>query len=175
MTKQEFLRAHGADQLGHTHDTLLDHLSGTAAMLAEWGAATELCDAGLFHSVYGTESYPHTVLGLELRSEVRELIGAYSERLVFLFGTQEKASLYENLFREGPSWLVNRMTGDREPIDDGEFRDLCELTVANWLEQRPRVPEHMKMLREQAFRAMRPFLSDPAWAALSGAYGFEVG
>lgn len=66
-----FLRHHGADAMGHSHQTLLAHLCGTYALLHAWGQPAHVCDAGLFHSVYGTEVYRQVALPTTLRPEVK--------------------------------------------------------------------------------------------------------
>src|SRR6266550_7337642 len=49
-----FLRAARTDGMARTERGLL----GTRQLLMDWGARAAFCDAGLFHSVYGTEHYP---------------------------------------------------------------------------------------------------------------------
>lgn len=167
-----FLEAHGAATLAHTDTGLLSHLLGVHALLAAWGARPPVRDAGLFHSVYGTESYGAAALPLSLRGEVRARIGADAERLAWLFGVLGKASLYANLGRPGPAWVEDRVTGARIDLDGADLSDLCDLTVANWLEQRPRArPEH-RFLRREELAAMRVHLLPAARAALDAAYGF---
>lgn len=52
------LRRLGFGELTHdSHVPFLSHLAGTRRLLAEWGERPELCDAGLFHSAYGTEYF----------------------------------------------------------------------------------------------------------------------
>ena len=64
---QEFLLDHGAGQLPHPGGTLYEHLVRVAALLAEWGAGEDLQVAGLCHAGYGTDGYPHPLLGLDER------------------------------------------------------------------------------------------------------------
>ena len=52
-----YLRSRGAAETSHSNRMLLKHLIGTWEQLAIWGARRTLCDAGLFHSVYGTEHF----------------------------------------------------------------------------------------------------------------------
>jgi|AntAceMinimDraft_12_1070368.scaffolds.fasta_scaffold373654_1 hypothetical protein len=33
------------------------HLAGVRRVLHAWGAGDDVCDAGLFHSIYGTEGF----------------------------------------------------------------------------------------------------------------------
>src|SRR5262249_51404868 len=93
--KIAFLVAHHAESLGHLQASLLEHLMGTAALLGAWGADQTLCDAGLFHSVYGTESYGAVLIPLALRPAVCRLIGEDAEHTAYLFGVMSKSTFYD--------------------------------------------------------------------------------
>src|SRR5580704_14622773 len=93
----QFLRGVNIEAREHSERGLLDHLLGTRQLLLEWGARPVLCDAGLFHSVYGTEGYKHATLPLSMRSRVQELIGNEAESLVWLFCFMRRKTLGDNL------------------------------------------------------------------------------
>ena len=78
-----FLLNSGSAKRPHSGDTLFHHLLGTYLLLKRQGADSELCTAGLFHSVYGTSLYREPPL-VE-REEVRKRIGERAERLAWLF------------------------------------------------------------------------------------------
>jgi len=170
--KVVFLEAHGAATAGHGSRALIDHLTGVSALLVEWGARRAVCDAGLFHSVYGTESYTNQTIPDDLRPAVIAVIGAEAERLAWLFGVLRKESFY-TLLGAGEGSIVHRQTGAEVPLSRQDVADLCDLTVANWLEQRPRAPAKYQRLREAEFRQMLPMLIPGSRAALVAAYGFE--
>lgn len=179
LAYESFLIQHGATELGHSTEDLLTHLRGTQALLVRWQAPKPLELAGLFHSVYGTESFRQTLLPLTLRPTVQALIGLEAERLAYLFGMMAKSSFYPLLDLLAPEvsgqepWaLVHRMTGERLVITPETFAALCNLTVANWLEQRPRVPPDKQNIRRNEFWKMRPLLLPLARVALDEAYGF---
>ena len=44
-----------------------------------------MCDAGLFHSIYGTEGFQGFTLPFDRRDDIRALIGDRAERLVWVF------------------------------------------------------------------------------------------
>ncbi len=68
----------GCGELEHdSHVPFLSHLVGTHRILTQWGAGAELCDAGLFHSVYGTEYFDATTGAT--RPQIRDVIGAGAE------------------------------------------------------------------------------------------------
>jgi SM-20-related protein len=73
------------DGLQHTGRSFYDHLTGTAHMLIKLGAPDHVVQAGLFHSIYGTEFYKHD--RVITREQIRTIIGAESEELVHLFCT----------------------------------------------------------------------------------------
>ena len=102
------LQAWGADETGHSGRALLDHLIGTADHLQSWGAPPEIVLAGLFHSVYGTQSFLIQSVPFERRAEVAALIGAPAEEL---------------------AWPLT--------IPEGQVTQLLEIEVANLLDQLP--------------------------------------
>ncbi len=54
----EFIKASIPEALVHTGASAFDaHLRGVQAVLRSWGSDEAVCDAGLFHSVYGTEGF----------------------------------------------------------------------------------------------------------------------
>ncbi|MGN9779205.1 DUF6817 domain-containing protein [Micromonospora sp. H33] len=169
--KLAFLESHGVAELAHSEANLLAHLRGVHDLLAEWGSRPALCDAGLFHSVYGTEIFPTGAIPHELRPAVRDLIGAEAETLAYLFGTVTRSALFDAAF-DGPPFLLEDRSGGCVAVTPGQYADLAALTVANWLEQRPRFPEASRFNRAREFDAMRPYLSDPVRHALEQAYGF---
>ena len=171
----EFLNRLAVEQRGHSGGSLLAHLTAVRDILVRWGGRTELAIAGLYHSVYGTESYQRVSLDPSLRDLLREQIGTEAERLVFCFGAMRKQSFYDNLTGDntGPHTIQCRLSDATYTLSEQEFADLCELTVANWLEQRPRAPLERRLVRPEEFRAMQPWLSAGAWEALAIAYGFD--
>jgi hypothetical protein len=172
--KLRFLQSIGGAQSGHTEGNLMQHLTNTYELLKSWGARQSVCDAGLFHSVYGTEVYGSVSLALSMRSRLQEIIGDEAETLVFYFGVMVKESFYENLFRPGSERkIVSRLTGESHPLTAEQFADLCNVVVANSLEQRPRVSVKYHNKRRKEFEAIRKFLLPMAVAQVNSAYGFS--
>lgn len=129
----------------------------------------------MFHSVYGTDEFHRTAISLNLRPQVVALIGEDAERLAYLFCSMDRLSLFANLIEPPTQFtLTRRDNGEEQVISDGEFRDLCELIVANWLEQRPRLPPERQFESKSAFLLMRPYLLPESRAALDEAYGFAA-
>jgi hypothetical protein len=86
----DFLLDIGADRVPHGGRTLLTHLEGTRRLLIAWNAPLAWCDAGLCHSVYGTDRFEHALLDSGGRSRLQRVIGVEAERLVWLFATLDR-------------------------------------------------------------------------------------
>lgn len=133
-----FLRAHGAERLGHAGGrTLLDHLVGTYEIVCRWKQPPVLQHAALVHSVYGTEIYAQRLLPLSRRDEVVQIAGDQAERLAYLFCVTPR----DLLFAGTHLWARNlRRVGDREaddqpPATRAELDRLLLLHMANMAEQ----------------------------------------
>lgn len=135
--KLRFLSEAGADRVEHSDERLLDHLTATGDLLASWGARPALCDAALFHSVYGTEFFSDEILGPERRSEVRALIGDEAELLAWFWHAVHRESLADNLGREDDLRIELR-DGGTEHLSRRQFEDLVNLMIADAVEQMPR-------------------------------------
>jgi hypothetical protein len=84
-TKIDFLESIGCGETEHSGRTLLEHLIGTYKILDEGFAPLHVCDAGLFHSVYGTSYFKPKTISLDNRDIVKDIIGEEAENLVFMF------------------------------------------------------------------------------------------
>jgi (p)ppGpp synthase/HD superfamily hydrolase len=157
-----FLREAHTESMPHSERGLLDHLLGTRALLVEWGARPAVCDASLFHSVYGTEHYELTVIPLSLRADVQHLIGEESEALAWLFCIMHRESFDQNLLRTGAYSIQHRLTAEKVPLTAAQFHDLVTMTFANTLEAFPRLPWGV---RRNCRAYLRPFRT----VAISGA------
>ncbi|KAJ9609709.1 hypothetical protein H2200_006037 [Cladophialophora chaetospira] len=104
----------------HSNRTFYQHLFNVYTYLKEHGAPEEVCDAGLFHSIYGTELYAYQNNRVT-RDVVRGFIGDYAEELVYIFCTAK------NRF----NLIVNNTLG----LSDRQARDLCLVEFANKKDQ----------------------------------------
>ncbi|GGL21574.1 DUF6817 domain-containing protein [Caulobacter rhizosphaerae] len=171
--KYKFLARFGADGVGHSGRALLDHLTATASMLQAWGEDEAVCDAGLFHSVYGTESFKRAILSVDRRAEVAAVIGQRAERLAYLFGAMTKRSFVLALSPRGPGELT-LLDGRQEPVARSDLKDLAHIFVANWLEQFPRMPARQRADSGPNLRPLMVWLNPPARKALDDIYGFDA-
>lgn len=155
----------------HSQITLLSHLRGTYTILDSWGCEKYVCFAGLCHSIYGTESLTKAPATLDNREYVRSLIGKEAERLAYLFGAHRKEHFWTNLNRSENFTVEDRFSNELIAISEQDLRDLITLTLANWLEQRPRMSPEFHFLRQSEFLNSKKFLPQPAYRDFAIEYG----
>ena len=61
-TIRTFLISLDANKTRHSGRTLFDHLKGVHDLLRDWDNEHHVCMAGLFHSIYGTNTFKHQSL-----------------------------------------------------------------------------------------------------------------
>jgi hypothetical protein len=158
----DFLVNLGIDQVAHTQKNYLAHLVNVYNLMRRCGLSEELCRAGMFHSIYGTEKFQGFKLPLEQRGELAELIGERAERLAYWNCLMDRSSLDALLDQsEGPFVLRNRESGDAMTLTRGEFDDLCCVHLFDWLEQVPR-SRYGWDYRRDAYRRMAVRLGETA-------------
>ncbi|MFA6238066.1 MAG: DUF6817 domain-containing protein [Bacteriovorax sp.] len=155
----------------HGDTTLLAHLTGTYDILKKWECEEYLCLAGLCHSIYGTESFSQTPATLENREYLQSVIGPEAEKLAYYFGAHKKGPFWHNLDRESDYVLDDRFTNEKVSLSRKEFSDLVTMTLANWLEQRPREDVKYHFIRQKEFIDSKPYLSAAAYQDFLLAYG----
>ena len=132
------LKALGVGEFGHLNGNLESHLSGTYKLLMEWNNPEYICDAGLYHAVYGTQplkrlGIPHKEYSPSDRPKIREIIGEESEQLVYLYGACDRDYFYPQI---GSPMAVyrDRFTGKTLELSPKILKDILEITMANELE-----------------------------------------
>lgn len=169
----DFFHQVGAESVSHTGKTYLAHAIGVYNDLKRWGADEELCRAGLFHSIYGTERFQMFALPLDRRDELRELIGPRAERLAYLNCAMDRPAFDQLTARGEPPYLFrDRLTGDTIELTEEEYRDLCLLQVCDWLEQAPRSKDWN--YRRAAYRRMAEQLGGRAAEAYTQVFAQET-
>ena len=157
----DFLVGMGVEQVPHTHKSYLAHLIAVFRTLESQGYPADVCRAGMFHSIYGTERFQGFTLPLERRDEVRDLIGDRAERLAYLNCAMDRASLDRALDQAvQPYRILDRITGAEVLLSQADFDDLCRVHLFDWLEQVPRSQEWD--YRRAAYRRMAKRLGGPA-------------
>ncbi len=125
----DMLRALGFADLQHdSHVPFLSHLVGTRRLLASWGERQALCDAGLFHSVYGTEYFEPD--RSPERDEVVAVIGEDAERIAWLW-----CAIRRTTIDPGRRTVQLRHEASLEPLKSSEVVDLATLWAADTVEQ----------------------------------------
>jgi len=130
----DLLRELTADQSPHSGRTLLEHLTGTYDLLESWGNSHEVCVAGLFHSIYGTQYYTVQSTSLADRQRIAEVIGSRAEELAFLFCTTDRMSFVTQAAAPAPKLVVTK-TGQPVPVSQDVLGELIEIEAANRIEQ----------------------------------------
>ncbi len=152
------------DKSPHTGRSLLDHLRGTQELLEAWENPRAVCLAGLFHSVYATQSYKHQSVTYSRRELIRRAIGTRAERLAYLFCVAERSKFFDQSIKSRPR-LYNRISGRTVPVAPKSMRALAEIEVANYVEFLPRTT--MSKFELQEFCAK---IRSAKGALTSGAY-----
>ncbi|MFF4837298.1 DUF6817 domain-containing protein [Streptomyces sp. NPDC001315] len=173
----ELLRELGAEIIPHPGGTLLAHLDRVRARLATWGARPALQLAGLCHAFYGTDGFPETLLPLDRRAELVEIIGTEAEAIVHAYASCDRKATYPH-FADPASALHDRFTGDAHTPPSRLRRDFAELTAANELDLARLDPAFRDRYGPDLltlFSRFRPWLSEPAWEDCRAVLGSRPG
>jgi hypothetical protein len=166
----DYLLGLGIDQVPHTEKTYLGHLVNVYRLMEKCGCTDELCRAGMFHSIYGTQQFQGFKLPLEQRPEVRELIGARAEQLAYLNCAMDRPTFDRAVMRcEAPYRFTDRLSGAEVELPPADFEDLCRVHLFDWLEQAPRSRFGWDY-RRAAYRRMAERLGPAAVAAFDQVY-----
>ncbi|MGK3959883.1 DUF6817 domain-containing protein [Sorangium sp. So ce118] len=159
----------GAGTVKHPGGTLLAHLLRVETMLRKWGASDEIREAGLLHALFAPDGSPdpfYTMLSLEERPRVAELIGAHAEELVYFYGACDREYTYPRLMEPSGQWR-DRFTNEIRTPSEERLRGLMEITAANEVD----IASHNPTFRAkygaelfELFSRTRPLLSEGAWA-----------
>jgi hypothetical protein len=168
----DYLLGIGIEQVPHTHKSYLAHLIAVFRDLESDGCPQDVCRAGMFHSIYGTEKFQGFTLPLDRRDEVRALIGDRAEYLAYLNCAMDRASFDRALDRKiDPLPIIDRITGQEVQLAQRDFDDLCRVHLVDWLEQVPRSQEWD--YRRPAYRRMAERLGQGAVEDYDRVYGQE--
>lgn len=168
-----FLVELGVEQVGHTEKTYLGHLIAVHRDLQSWACGEDVCYAGMFHSIYGTQRFQGFTLPVERRSEIRDLIGDRAERLAYLNCAMYRPSFDEAVQRGSPPFVItDRLTNEPIELPGVDFDDLCRIHLCDWLEQVPRCQEWGT--RREAYRSAAERLGGIALEAYDRVFAAEA-
>jgi hypothetical protein len=158
----------GTQDISHSQRKLLNHLEGTYHLLEKWRNPKHVCDAGMFHSIYGTVYFGSVTIDPSHRDRVRFLIHSDAERLAYLFCAINRQELFEQSEFSAPYFVTDRFNKDKIKVSAREFEQLFEIEIANFIEQ---VPDKGCLDQEKLnwyveyFGRCHGFVSDGAYSA----------
>jgi (p)ppGpp synthase/HD superfamily hydrolase len=158
----------GVNQVSHSGQTLMCHLTATSKILQDWACRQELCAAGLFHSIYGTEMFRVAKQSFEDRRMLQQAISEDAENLVYLYGTISRQSLYDAAQAEQAekdAMVRDFRTGAEVIITRERLSELLTLDFANTLEQCPRAYVRDGLI--EIYRRAASILPPPAVSTLN--------
>jgi hypothetical protein len=169
----DFLVGLGIEKIPHSAKSYLAHLISVYRLMKENDCDEDICRAGLFHSLYGTEKFQGFTLPLDRRLEVCDLIGARAEQLAYLNCAMDRAS-FDRAAEVGrePYRFVDRITGRKVELSPGTFDDLCRVHLFDWLEQVPR-SRYGWDYRRTGYRRLAERLGGPALKAYDRVFAQE--
>jgi hypothetical protein len=166
----DLLQRYHTDVTPHSGRHLIDHLVGVYRLLESWGNASEVCRAGLFHSIYGTNIFDVKSAPFSDRAIIREAIGERAERLAFLFCVSDRPVAFLQAAAEQIYVLSDTVHHETMAITASEIDALIEIEVANFVEQ-PENPDDTRLIYNTIVAIERngPLISPRARAALAAA------
>ncbi|MEU4693529.1 DUF6817 domain-containing protein [Actinoplanes sp. NPDC023714] len=156
-----WLRERGADTVKHPGGTLYQHLCRVSDRLAVIGHGPEVQDAGLTHAAYGTDGFDLALNFWRERDELRGLVGAEAEELVYRYGSCDRDRTWPRLAETGE--VADRFTGDVTRLEPEQLTVFVDLTLVNELDviaQSPAVFDRNRAYFTELFRAWEPVASE---------------
>jgi len=170
----DFLVGMGVAEIPHTNKSYLGHLIAVYRYLESQGSGTDVCRAGMFHSIYGTELFQGFTLPLERRGEVRALIGERAERLAYLNCAMDRASFDKAVELDTePYRFTDRITGEEVAVTRDDFNGLCQVHLFDFLEQVARSKRWDS--RRAGYRRMASRLGEEARKEYDRVFAGEIG
>jgi hypothetical protein len=150
----DFLVELGIEKVPHTQKSYLGHLINVYRLMESEGCTQELCAAGMFHSIYGTQQFQGFKLPLEDRVKVSAMIGERAEKLAYLNCAMQRETFDAAAEGNGETYrFTDRITKDPVELSRNDFDDLCRVHLFDWLEQIPR-SQYGWGYRRAAYRRM---------------------
>ena len=160
----QYIISLGAADIAHTKKTYLAHAISVYQDLKAWDFDEDLCRAGLFHSIYGTQGFQDFALPLSRQAELQGLIGARAEKIAFVNCFMNRDTFDAQITQPDAPYIIrNRVTQADIHLNKAEFDDVVRVHLCDWLEQAPRVQTWD--YRRAAYRQMAERLGGVALAA----------
>ncbi len=173
----EFLLSLGTDEIAHTGHDFLTHLKAVQRFVETAGGDAEMSQAGLLHSIYGTEGFQDFSLPLSERERVRGMIGERAEFTAYCNCVMDRstfdAAVAEAVSGDGASFEIRDREGSPPiALTRGQLTDLAEVHVSDWLEQVERSDRGWGYRRE-AYRQMAELVGPRMVAAYEATFARE--
>jgi hypothetical protein len=173
----DFLLSLGTDEIAHTGHDFLTHLKSVQGVLEAAGAAPEIAQAGLLHSIYGTQGFQDFSLPLSERDRVRDLIGERAEFTAYCNCVMDRATFDTAVAQALEGDADNFEIRDREgsppiALTRAQLTDLAEVHLFDWLEQVERSDRGWDY-RRRAYRQMAELVGPRATAAYDAVFARE--
>ena len=154
-----------AGDFEHLDGSLIDHLTGTKALLKEWKASSELQSAGLYHAAYGTAGFEGSLVTTDQRNKIASIIRTDAEELVYQYCACDRKHFFSQFDTGVNPIFKNRFTGELYYLSSKAMKMFCELTAANETEIAIDNPLFVTEQGEELcslFDSMSPYLSKAA-------------
>lgn len=128
MTPREYLLSIGVENTEHSGRSFFDHLCRVEDILRICRASEDVCLAGLYHSIYGTNHFKYETTND--RQSIKEVIGERAEYLAWIFCNAKRPFCWfcgNNIVFTDGSFVT---------VDDKTLHDLQMIEAANLLEQK---------------------------------------
>jgi hypothetical protein len=144
------LEALKSAEFDHLNGSARDHLLGVHDILARWNCAPDTCVAGLFHNVYGTESFKPQAVSLDQRHQIAAVIGTPAEALAYWFCVSRRMSFFARQYQAAPC-IWDEVHRRRVAVSPAQLTALADIEAANLLEQySPQLQAYPERLQQSA-------------------------
>lgn len=173
----EFLVGLGTAEIAHTGHDFLTHLKAVQRFVETAGGDSEMSQAGLLHSIYGTEGFQDFSLPLSGRDQVRGMIGERAEFTAYCNCVMDRstfdAAVAEAVSGDADAFEIRDREGSPPiALTRAQLTDLAEVHVSDWLEQVERSARGWDYRRE-AYRHMAELVGPRMVAAHEATFARE--
>jgi hypothetical protein len=156
-----FLDSLKSVEFAHVSRKARDHLLGVYDILAGWGCPPDTCVAGLFHNIYGTESFKPQAISLNERREVIAVIGESAESLAYWFCVSRRVSFFARQSGAAPC-IWDEVHKTRVTVSALQLEALIDIEAANLVEQYDEQMQNHSTRLGQSVAMIRWMLAQPA-------------
>jgi hypothetical protein len=156
-----FLDSLKSAEFEHVSRKARDHLIGVHDILQRWGCAPDVCVAGLFHNIYGTESFKPQAVDLGQRHQVSAAIGASAEAIAYLFCVSRRMSFFGRQAAHAPA-VWDEVHKCRAEVSPAQLAALIDLEAANLVEQYDEALQAYPERLAQSVTMMQWMLAQPS-------------